>query len=358
MRVVVQLTPPGRGAIATLLIEGRGALAAVAAECRTPSGRPLAATAGDRPRLVRFGPEPAEEVVLDVQGEDRVELDCHGGPSVVDRILERLAARDCETIDWRDWAQRSQADPIAAAALAALAAASTFRTAAILLDQYRGALREALQATEADLAAGRTAAARRGLQALADRAGLGRHLVAAWRVVVAGPPNAGKSTLTNALLGYRRALVHPTPGTTRDLVTASTAIEGWPVELVDTAGLGEAEHPLERAGIALAERELAAADLVLLVFDRSRPFSAADEALRTRWPDALAIQNKSDLPPGEPRAAGLEISALSGQGLENLLAAIARRLVPEVPEAGAAVPFSEEQIAEIARMIEELTKGE
>ena len=171
------------------------------------------------------------------------------------------------------------------------------------------------------------------------------------RLLVRGPNGSGKSTLANALLGYRRAIVHPTPGTTRDLVTAATAIDGWPVELVDTAGLGDAEHPLERAGMALAERELAAADLALLVFDRSRPFSASDAALLARWPDALVIQNKSDLPAGEPRAPGLEISALAGRGLDELLATIARRLVPNPPPPGAPVPFIDAQIDEIAERI-------
>ena len=341
---VVRLTPLGRGAIATLLVEGPGTLAAVASECRTASGGPTGLSPGDRLRLVRFGPEPAEQVVLDAQGEDRVELNCHGGPAVVDRVIELLEARGCEPIDWRQSAEHSQEDPIAAAALVALAAAPTLRTAAILLDQYRGALRAAIRSYAA---AGRAADAKRRLLALADRASLGRHLTAPWRLVVAGPPNAGKSTLTNALLGYRRALVHPTPGTTRDLVTALTAIDGWPVELVDTAGLGDAEHPLERAGMALAERELAAADLALLVFDRSRPFSPADAALRARWPDALVVRNKSDLPPGESHASGLEISAITGQGLESLLATIARRLVPSPPPPGAAVPVTEDQIAEI-----------
>lgn len=344
---MVRLTPPGRGAIATLLVEGPGALTAVAAECRTASGGPVRVSPGDRLRLVRFGPEPAEQVVLEAQGENRVEFDCHGGPAVVDSIVQLLAARGCQQLDWRQWAEHSHADPIAAAALVALAAAPTVRTAAILLDQYRGALRAALVAIQSDLAAGRTTDARRQSQTLADRASLGRHLTAPWRLVVAGPPNAGKSTLTNALLGYRRAIVHPTPGTTRDLVTATTAIDGWPVELADTAGLGDAEHPLERAGMALAERELAAADLVLLVFDRSRPFSASDAALLARWPDALVLQNKSDLPPGEPRSPGLEISALAGRGLDELLATIARRLVPNPPPPGAPVPFTDEQIAEI-----------
>jgi tRNA modification GTPase len=348
---VVQLTPPGRGAIATLLVHGPGALDAVLVHCRNESGDRLTVQPGDRLRLVRFGPAPAEQIVLHAAAAERVELHCHGGQAVVSRIVELLAAQGCQTIDWRQWIDR-QADRITADALQALAAAPTMRTAAILVDQYHGALAHALEAAERDLSAGRTAEARAGLEMLLGRAALGRHLVRPWRVVLAGPPNAGKSTLINALLGYARAIVHPTPGTTRDVVTATTAIDGWPVELVDTAGLHAAHEPLEQAGIALAERELAAADLVVLVFDRSQPPTAADAALVARYPQALVVQNKADLPAAHAPAVGTALSALSGQGIDELSAAISQTLVPDPPPAGAAVPFTEPQIARVQSLVE------
>jgi tRNA modification GTPase len=347
----VRLTPPGRGAIATVLVEGPGALELVTAECRSAS--PGFLVTDDRLRLVRLGPEPAEAVVVHVADAERIELHCHGGAAVVDRMVELFSARGAVPLDWPTWLGTHAGDPVAADACRALAQAPTMRTAAILVDQCQGALQRALQTVTADLAAGRKASAHAALDTLVRRAAMGRHLVRPWRVVLAGPPNAGKSTLTNALLGYARAIVHPTPGTTRDLLTATTAIDGWPVELVDTAGLHDSAHPLEQAGIAVAERELAVADLVVLVFDQSQMRAAADTDLIDRYPAALVVWNKADLAGGKWSGAGLSISALSGQGVEQLTAALARRLVPEPPPPGAAVPFTDAQIAHLEGLLRE-----
>ena len=115
-------------------------------------------------------------------------------------------------------------------------------------------------------------------------------------MVLAGRTNVGKSSLLNALAGHGRAIVHHVPGTTRDAVTVATAIDGWPVELCDTAGLRPPDDAVERAGIELARERLAEADLVVLVADRSRPWSAEDQALRDQWPGAVLVHNKCDLP--------------------------------------------------------------
>ena len=98
-----------------------------------------------------------------------------------------------------------------------------------------------------------------------------------WRVVIAGPPNVGKSSLINAMAGYERAIVSPLPGTTRDVVTLTTAIDGWPVQLADTAGLRASDDELESAGVKLAGAALAAADLVILVCDATGDLNAASE---------------------------------------------------------------------------------
>src|SRR6185503_7750192 len=106
------------------------------------------------------------------------------------------------------------------------------------------------------------------LLALAE---VGLHLTTPWRVVFAGPPNVGKSSLVNALLGYPRAIVYDQPGTTRDVLTASTAFDGWPFELRDTAGLrdGISLDSVEVEGVARARAQIATADLVVFVHDRS-----------------------------------------------------------------------------------------
>ena len=119
-------------------------------------------------------------------------------------------------------------------------------------------------------------------------------------------PNVGKSSLINAIAGYQRAIVHDSPGTTRDIVGVQTAMGGWPVEISDTAGLREAGETIERVGIDLARQKILAADLIVLVFDRSLPWSDQDQALVDCYPVALLIHNKSDL----PRAAGQRPSGL------------------------------------------------
>jgi tRNA modification GTPase len=345
---VIQLTPPGRGAIATLLVEGPSAAKLVASGFRSASGRPL----GSCPvrQIVfgqfRVGEHLGEDVVVSRRSEESVELHCHGGHVAVARIRDGLIQAGCRAMSWQDWAAEQLPDPIAAAARIALADARTERTAAVLLDQYRGALRRAVQSIDQALASGQIGAAAGQLDALLARADLGRHLVAPWRVILAGAPNVGKSSLINALVGYCRAIVHPTAGTTRDVVAASTAIDGWPLELADTAGLRQSDRSLEQAAIELARRQLASADLVLLVFDSSRPWSDADGDLAASWPDALLIHNKRDLPsPRDPsRPEGLSTSALKGEGIEAFIRAVAGRLVPEPPAPGAAVPFTTGQV--------------
>jgi tRNA modification GTPase len=291
-------------------------------------------------------------VVVRRRADDAVDLHCHGGLAALAMIEEALAAAGCQRLAWRDWAAKSCDDLIAAAAIAALADARTERTAAILLDQYHGAFDRELREIRQAIDRGLHDAAKRQIDRLLGRADLGRHLVQPWRVVLAGPVNAGKSSLINALAGYDRSIVHHAPGTTRDSVTVATAIDGWPVELCDTAGLRCGGDAVERAGIERTHQRLAEADLALLVFDRNRPWSAADQAVVDRWPEALWVHNKCDLPAAVgDRPAGLRISALRGDGLGNLLAAIANRLAPDPPPSGAAVPFTPDQIKAVHALL-------
>jgi len=133
------------------------------------------------------------------------------------------------------------------------------------------------------------------------------------------------------------------------------------VEFSDTAGLRGGGDTIERAGVRQAERTLADADLIVLVFDAGRPWSASDQALLQAWPYALAIQSKSDLVSGgrgptsrqdsprqdSPRGLKPATSALTGEGIDALLRAIADRLVPSAPPPGAAVPFTAEQVGQL-----------
>jgi tRNA modification GTPase len=342
---VARLTPAGAAAIATLAVRGPRAWEVVRALFRPAGGRALP----DEPEagriwVGRLGAEGAgsDEVVLAARRggpSPWLEVHSHGGREVVRLLEEALAARGLEVLPWEELERRTASDALQAEALAALPRAATARTAAILLDQYHGAFARAAGAARAALERGDLAEAGRLLGELAARAPLGRHLTEPWRVVVAGAPNVGKSSLVNALAGYHRSVVAPTPGTTRDVVTALVALDGWPVELADTAGLRADAGPLERQGIDLARTAAGQADLCLWVLDASaEPAWPGANLERVRY-----VLNKVDLPPAwdlKQAAGAVRVSARTGEGLAELFAAVAGWLVPEAPPAGAAVPFT------------------
>jgi tRNA modification GTPase len=217
-----------------------------------------------------------------------------------------------------------------------------------LLDQYHGALRRAFVAIQQDIKEKNYVAARSRVESLMACVTLGSHLTKPWRVVVAGPPNAGKSSLINAMVGFQRSIVHHAPGTTSDAVTAATAMDGWPVELCDTAGLHAGAQGIEKAGVELARRRISNADLVILIFDLTSRWSVSDQALVDSFPNALRVHNKTDLQSAKDnRPTGLYTSALGGEGIDELIIKIANRLVPIPPPPGAAVPFTLEQINKV-----------
>ena len=135
-------------------------------------------------------------------------------------------------------------------------------------------------------------------------------------LVLAGRPNAGKSSLFNALLGADRALVSELTGTTRDTIEAHTSFLGWPVRLADTAGLWEAVSHLDRLGVEVSRRYLAAADLVLLCVDAARPLDAAELRIACERP-TLLLHTKADLAAASQGDA-LRVSATTGEGLDAL----------------------------------------
>ena len=136
------------------------------------------------------------------------------------------------------------------------------------------------------------------------------------------------------------------PGTTRDIVTSLTALDGWPVEFSDTAGLRASDDPLEAAGVERATAQAAAADCLLLVFDTSQPWTNEDQKLLQRWPAAIVVHNKSDLGLQDDAAPqGLRVSALCGQGIGDIAAAILSRLIMNELAPGDAIPFIDEQVA-------------
>lgn len=298
---VTLLTAPGRSALASLALTGDGAWGLAASLFRTRSGKPLSPEPG-RFWLGSLGDELSDEVVLAYHGPACVEVHCHGGPEVV-RLLAETFVRHGASLA----TETQPAHP----AMRLLPHALTLRTAGILLDQLN-----------------------RPTGDPARYADVGRHLTVPWRVAVLGPPNAGKSSLINALAGYQRSIVSPAPGTTRDVVSVLVALDGWPVELLDTAGVRQAGEGIEGAGIAEGLTRAAEADLCVWLEDATaRPCPPPGELVRV-----LRVVNKCDLPDCPDVQPGLlRVSALTGAGLAELASVLVACLVPDPPPPGAAV---------------------
>jgi tRNA modification GTPase len=161
----------------------------------------------------------------------------------------------------------------------------------------------------------------------------------------------------NTLVGYQRAIVFDQPGTTRDVLTAETAIDGWPVRLVDAAGIRETDDELEAEGVLRARGQLAQSDATLWLLDGSQLVGNPREAMNCQYGEAtgqsaassqvLTVVNKADLLPAQPAGTAADgvqfVSALTGAGLAELIAAIGRTLVP-VTLQDEAIPFTQRQI--------------
>ena len=342
---VIELTPPGRAAVAVVLVAGPEAVRVVDECFQRADGRRLAEMPMNRIALGRWGSPGGEELIACRRSNETVEIHCHGGVAAVRAVIHRLRERGCEPTRWQDWLHDGAVDPIGAAAQIALAEAPTARTAAVLLDQYHGALAAAIRSTLVASTSHDWQAAQATFDAVLAHRGVGMHLTSPWRVVIAGRPNVGKSSLLNALVGFQRAIVCDLPGTTRDVVTATTAIDGWPIQLADTAGLRATRDAIESAGVARASSAMVDADLVVLVDDTTD----GPETPLPPSPPVLRVLNKIDLLPRVRQVRGdwrwdVCTSTITGEGIGEMVAAIGRALVPSAPVAGAAVPFTTDQL--------------
>lgn len=335
-------TPPGEGAVSIVRLSGPGSLAVAAALMSPvpppPPGRFRHAVFRDPStgECLDDGLVLAFRAPRSYTGEDAAELQLHGSPVVARRVLEaafRVGARQALPGEFTrraflngklDLTQaeavmdliRARSDRAARLASAQLADALGVRLRA-LCDALLPLAADAeamldfpddeLPATVPLALAGRLAAPLAALDRLLATRHEGRWLREGVRVVLAGPPNAGKSTLLNALARRDRAIVSPTPGTTRDLLEEYVLLDGLPVCLVDTAGLRDAPSGVEREGVRRARRAVGDADFVLAVFDASLPPSPADASLLESIPSerSIVVLNKTDL--GDRKGPGFAV---------------------------------------------------
>jgi tRNA modification GTPase len=341
--IVTRLSAPGVSALATLRVEGPGAVELVDRYFHGCGSKPLGQLMRERIAVGRWGSASGEEIVVGRPAADVCELHCHGGAVAADAIIASLEAAGAKFRNWEEWVAQHEVDAIAAEARIALAQATTESCARIIVDQHQGALRRAIEVIRDLLAAGEREAAARHIEFLLATARLGLHLIEPFRVVLVGTPNAGKSSLLNALLGYQRAIVFDQPGTTRDVLSAQSAIGGWPVQLSDTAGLRLTDAMLERAGIEQMWCAAANADLLLVCIAKDQANRVEPVDLESAGAPVLRVGTKSDVPGDWPVPIDVATSAATGNGIEGLLGLIERRLLVNRPPTGSAVVFTHRQ---------------
>jgi len=302
----------------------------------------LPTQAGEPPENAPAG----ESVVVCRTAEDRYELHCHGGHAASHAILNCLLDEGIRIQSAIESFAQTQTDPIETEATLELLKVKTLRTARILMDQKRGALRDALNQIDRALERADLPEAQRLAEELKSWNEVGRHLTTPFDVLLCGPPNVGKSSLLNRILGYRRAIVHEQAGTTRDLLVEETSIEGWPVRIQDSAGIRTSGDLTEQLGVQRAIEASSSADLQLILVDPAEGWTPAHQGLLDRKPHkSMLVLTKADLqlpsPNSLPACPSLSVSAQTGEGIDELLKAIARGLVPVEPSEKQAVLFTE-----------------
>ncbi len=370
-------TAAGTGGIAVVELFGDGARAALERCFRPRRGRLPGAGEVRLGSLVDAAGKPVDEVLVaslraseSWAGLPGWTVSCHGGAVITEQVVEVFIARGGArrtTGEILDLAESAGAlDCIRRQAWERLIQAYTSRAARYFLKQYQGELGRRLGALLRAVEEGKLAAAelRDRLVELMNFSDGAIRLGAPLRVLIAGRANAGKSTLFNALLACERVVVSPLPGTTRDLIEEMIEIHGYPVVLIDSAGLREENAgPVERLGMELTRS--ASCDAVLYLSDRDGPPLPEERAFLERFPESLIlrVRTKGDLEPASPQALApgtlLSISAKSGAGLPEL-----REMMrcfwlgpPERVEIPP-LPFTEDLLRRFEKLLESLSSRE
>lgn len=370
--IAAVVTAPGMGSVGIIRLSGPDAIAIAG---RFYRGRSVLSDAPGN--TIHYGKvvEPDSGKMVDealflvmraphsFTGEDVVEIQSHGGMVVLSRILQLLLTEGARLAEQGEYSKRAflngKMDLAQAEAIMDIVSAKTDRGLDVALVQRQGGLSAQVTGIRADLLEliafiqadidypdddierltmeeqmERVEFLRQQVESVLATAGRGRLLRDGLKTVIAGKPNVGKSSLLNALLGQKRAIVTDIPGTTRDVIEEYVSLQGVPLRIVDTAGIRETDNLVERLGVDMARQFLQAADLVLYVFEPTQGLVAEDEAILAEIGDVplIFLQNKMDLGieadiarHSEAIMAGrpvVELSALNGEGMDRLEAVI------------------------------------
>ena len=348
--IVAAATPPGRGGIGIVRISGPATQTiAVTMLAKLPAPRHATTAAFSDAGgstidtgLALFFPGPHSYT-----GEDVLELQGHGGPTVMDLLIARaigLGARQARPGEFTERAfLNDKLDLAQAEAIADLIDAGSVEAAraaertlagefsrevtalATQIMELRVFVEAAIDFPDEDVEFLESPGVRGRLFDIAGRferigraAKQGRALSEGLTVVIAGRPNAGKSSLLNTLAGHDAAIVTDIPGTTRDVLRERIHIDGLPIHVIDTAGLRDSPDRIEEEGMRRARAEMHRADLVLYLVDASIGAAPGELELVAKNPPVLIVWNKSDLAAPPRDYTGISISALTGAGLPDL----------------------------------------
>lgn len=365
--IVAPATPPGEGGVAIIRLSGPCSVEALSVVFRGRTNPPqMSSHRMYLGRLVGRNEQTIDEVLAVIMraprsytGEDVVEIHCHGGSQILRSVLDLLLDAGARMAAPGEFTQRAflngRMDLTQAEAVVDIIRARSERAGRVALDQlegqlsrriynYSGKIKESLTLLEAHIdfpddevgALDLTGVAetirelRDEMVSLANSFDLGRALREGISVLILGKPNVGKSSLMNAVLGESRAIVTAIPGTTRDTLEENLVLAGFPVRLIDAAGVRSTSDPVEREGVQRARNKALSADLVLLVVDSSMLLDAEDlQALELCRPEkTLLVLNKSDqaqvcdLAPLASFTRRVAVSAKYALGLDELRKAI------------------------------------
>ena len=423
-------TPIGEGGIGVIQVSGPDSLEIVNAVFK---GKKLKDLRKAESKRLYYGDiysngSTVDEVIVNVlrqqdsfTGEDLVEVNCHGGILAVKKTLECVVSAGAKEAHWEELASRSlsnnKIDRIQEEALLEIPRANTKLGVKVLLDQYNGALSSFIQETvklvekcdnnNEQLCDNKSSRNRNNrlsfdsaqddvtlsevevlstlnsicikLRKIVTTAAFGCAITTPQKLIITGKPNAGKSTLMNALLREDRLITHEEPGTTRDAIDEMIEIDGIPLTIIDTAGIRETDHEVEKLGILESKKQLRDADKIIIVFDSSKPAEKEDKEI-IKFIDELELQktdntynkisifpvlNKADLP-CKLEVSTLEektfkpicrVSALHGDGLSTLEVILISefkeftKYTPEKP-----IVFTKRQQDYVSKAINKLTE--